>query len=397
MEKLRIVVGGFIGLFPTGGAAWDYVQYPLGLKQLGHQVYYIEDTMQYPGYQPAGKAWDDPSHNVGYLKAIMERVGLAGRWAYRDVATGQSYGMSLARVREVCSSADVFINVSCATVLRDEYLRIPKRILIDSDPMFTQIQYHQEREGLAGSSTRYMVDHHNFRFTFGENIGAADCRIPTFDYQWFPTRQPVCLERWNGASPAPQYGFSSVMNWSGRKKLTYENEQWGQKDVEFGKFMDVPGHFPQATFGVVVNGPQHPESGFDRRAIQSAGWTVLDPQTTVASPEQYQAFIHQSAAEFSCAKQTYVKSNSGWFSGRSACYLAAGKPVITQDTGWSKYIPPGEGLFAFVDLASALEALEEVTAHYGKHARAAREMAAAYFDSGTVLTQLLQQVNVQHP
>lgn len=397
MEKLRIVVGGYIGLYPTGGATWDYLQYPLGLKILGHDVYYIEDTMQYPVFQKQGDAWDNASFCVNYLKEIMEAYGLKEKWAYRDLASGNCFGMTEEKVREVCASADVFINISCSTYLRDEYIQIPNRILIDSDPMFTQMQYHIELQEVSDAknwSTRQMLENHNYLFTFGENITASDCLIPAFNFKWLSTRQPICLDLWTDAtSNYNTLAFTSIMNWSGRKKLKYENAEWGQKDVEFEKFKDLPRNSPGTKFEMVVNHPLNKESTLDAEDLRSRGWVILNPQDTVATPLEYKNFIYHSLAEFSVAKETYVKSNSGWFSCRSACYLAAGKPVITEETGWSKYIPSGKGLFAFRDIETAVDAINAIMADRKTHSKRAKEIAGEFFDSNKVLGAMLEQLN----
>ncbi len=197
MEKLRIIVGGFIGVMPVGGVTWDYVQYPLGFSMLGHDVYYIEDTRLYPIYQKLGSIWNDCSACVEHLQTVMKHFGMQNRWAYRDEASGKCFGMSEAAIKEVCVTADVFINLSCSTFLRDEYLKIPARILIDTDPMFTQIQYLSQQMFTPGSpGLRQMVDGHNYLFTFGENIGSTECRIPDCGLKWSPTRQPICLDYW---------------------------------------------------------------------------------------------------------------------------------------------------------------------------------------------------------
>ncbi|GEO11779.1 glycosyltransferase [Segetibacter aerophilus] len=396
MEKLRIIVGGYIGLYPTGGATWDYIQYPLGLKLLGHDVYYIEDTMQYPVFQKNGSSWDDASRCVSYLKEMMESFGLEDRWAYRDIASGLSFGLSEQRILEICETANVFINISCSTYLRDEYLKIPHRILIDSDPMFTQIQYAIEIKNDSESrnwSTKKMIENHNYLFSFGENIGAEDCEIPTFNYKWHATRQPICLDLWKNNSRVSGKKFTSIMNWSGRKKLEYNNEEWGQKDVEFEKFKQVPALLPGVEFEVVVNKPLNKESNYCGIELEGLGWKILEPSTTVGNTKDYKAFILKSIGEFSVAKETYVKSNSGWFSCRSACYLAAGKPVITEETGWSKYIPSGNGVIAFDNISSAIEALKEINSNLPYHSKQAEQIARAYFSSDVVLLRMLEQLN----
>ena len=264
----------------------------------------------------------------------MDTFGLNDKWAYRDVASGNCYGMSESRVVDICRTADVFINISCSTYMRDDYLRIPKRILIDSDPMFTQIQHalRLESETISTNwSTRQMFEIHNYLFTFGENIGKDSCRIPTFDYRWLCTRQPVCLNLWMHNGTKSGRSFTSVMNWSERTKIEYNAELWGQKDVEFAKIKDLPKYLPHSSFDIVLNNPPNTGNGLIESELNTLGWRIHDPEATVKNHTDYRVFILQSMAEFSVAKETYVKSNSGWFSCRSACYLAAGKPVITQE------------------------------------------------------------------
>jgi hypothetical protein len=390
MEKLRIVVGGFIGLFPSGGVTWDYIQYPLGFRLLGHEVYYIEDTMQYANYQSKGKEWNDSSDSIQYLKETMEKFGLKDRWAYRDIASGKCFGLTLEKVLDVCRTADLFINVSVATYLRDEYLKIPKRVLIDSDPMFTQVQdWDDAAPDKSFNNIRKQYGSYNYLFSFGENINAPNCRIPTHNLKWEVTRQPICLDYWKFQPFTRYHAFTTVMNWSTREKMKFRNEEWGQKDVEFEKFISLPSIFSETSFQIIV---ADNSKKLNRSDLQKSGWEVLDPLEKIKTIEDYQLFIRSSLGEFSVAKETYVKSNSGWFSCRSACYLASGKPVITQETQWSKYIPSGLGVFAFSDITSAVEALTEVTTDIKKHSRAAREIAEEYFDSNKVLKAFLSKL-----
>src|SRR5918993_2774638 len=234
MKTLRIIVGGFIGLMPAGGVTWDYVQYPVGFSLLGHDVYYIEDTRLYPIYQKPGSNWDDASASVQHLQMVMDYFGLKDKWAYRDEASKKCFGLTEQKIKEVCSTADVFINISCSTFLRDEYLKIPARILIDSDPMFTQIQYNSQQMFTPGKpgGLQQMLKAHNYLFTFGENIGADNCLIPDCNLAWHTTRQPVCLNYWK-VSPPTNTGtasFTTLMNWTAAKTLVYKGETWGQKD-----------------------------------------------------------------------------------------------------------------------------------------------------------------------
>lgn len=394
MKKLRIIVGGFLGLLPAGGVTWDYVQYPVGFAALGHDVFYIEDTRLFPVYQKPGSDWNDCSASVEHLAKTMGFFGMKECWAYRDEASGKCFGLSEEKIREIAATADVFVNISCSTFMRDEYRRIPARILIDSDPMFTQIQILSEQKFTPGEANlQKAVEAHNFLFTFGENIGQKDSKIPLCGLDWRPTRQPVCLDYWKPVPISPNSDFTTLMNWTAAKNLEFKGETWGQKDVEFMKFIDLPQKVSEISLAVAVaqTGGTGNDS-FPSEKAQKVGWKVLNPETEAADWISYQKFIEKSFGEFSVAKETYVKAKTGWFSCRSACYLAAGRPVITQETGWSKYIPTGKGLFAFDDEESVIEAIRRVMDDVELHSRCAREVAEEFFDSRKVLDSMLEQI-----
>lgn len=392
MNRLRIIVGGFLGLLPAGGVAWDYVQYPVGLAALGHDVYYVEDTGLWPIYQADRGGQADCTVNVAHLATVMHAFGLDGRWAYRDEVSDCWFGLEQASVRELCRTADVFLNISCATPLRDEYLTIPVRALVDTDPMFTQIQYETQTAFTDGtSSMRLLVDSHTHHFTYGENIGSNDCRVPTCGIRWRHTRQPICLEHWPALTPtmAPS-AFRTIMNWSAGMPLVYKDESWGQKNVEFNRLLDLPSMVPAIPLAVAVG--QTAGDPFSVENARQHGWHVMNAGTCASTWSDYQRFIQNSVGEFSIAKETYVKARTGWFSGRSACYLASGRPVVTQDTGWSQHLPNGDGLLAFTDMRSATEALNQVVSAPSAHARAARAIADEYFGSDRILGEMLSQM-----
>ena len=397
--RLRIVVGGYVGLLPAGGVTWDYVQYPAGLAALGHDVYYVEDTRLWPIYQPEGSDWGDASASVGHLRRVMDAFDLSARWAYRDEASGRTFGMNEEQVKEVCRTADIFLNVSCSTCMRDEYRAIPVRVLVDTDPMFTQIQYLSQQMFTPGApGLRHLVDAHNFHFTFGENVGGADCRMPDCGINWRPTRQPVCLPHWRANAPPmvaedgiSRTAYTTLMNWTAARPLQYGGETWGQKDVEFRRFNNLPGLAPQVALAVAVGQTGGAGEPFPAEHARAAGWRVLDPQSCAPDWRSYRSFIEGSRGEFSVAKETYVKGRTGWFSCRSACYMAAGRAVVAQDTGWSKHLPEGEGLLAFEDIEGAAEALRRVESDPARHSRAARAVAEEHFDSARVLASLLAQ------
>lgn len=393
MRPLRIVVGGYLGLLPAAGVTWDYVQYPAGFAALGHDVCYVEDTRLWPIYQPPGSDWGDCSATVAHLAQVMEAFGLADRWAYRDEASGRCFGMSESRLREVCRAADVFVNISCSTFLRDEYRAIPARALIDTDPMFTQIQMVSRQMFTPGSpGLRELVQAHTHFFTFGESAGRPECLMPDCGIDWRPTRQPVLLDLWQPTEPVRDGAWTTVMNWTAGKALEHAGTTWGQKDVEFRRFFALPSAVPGIPLAVAVGQTGGAGAPFPADEARAAGWDVLDPQACAPDCDGYRAFIAGSRGEFSIAKETYVKARTGWFSCRSACYLAAGRPVVTQDTGWPAHLPTGRGLFAFDTLEEAADALRKVEMDPGPHAQAARAVAEEFFDSRRVLASMLKEI-----
>ena len=386
---LRVVVGGYLGLLPAGGVAWDYVQYPRSFADLGCDVFYVEDTRLWPVYATDDQT--DAAPNARYLGNVMGAFGLGGRWAYRDEASGRLFGMSEAALAEVYRTADVFVNVSCSTAVREAVARVPVRVLVDSDPMFTQIQLETGAHFTdGGGGLRALVDAHTHHFTFGERVGAPDCRMPAAGVDWTPTRQPVCLDRWTPQS-GPGRAWTTLMNWSAARPLRWAGETWGQKNVAFRAVQDLPARV-DAPLAVAVG--QTTGAPFPRTQAEAAGWTVLHPDAVAPDWQSYRAFLQGSRGEFSVAKETYVKGRTGWFSCRSACYLAAGRPVVTEDTGWSAVLPHGLGLLPFSDAASAAEAVRAVEADHAAHARAARELAEAHFDGRRVLADLLASAGV---
>ncbi|MEO5579673.1 MAG: hypothetical protein ABIR58_03375 [Gemmatimonadaceae bacterium] len=391
-SRLRVIVGGFLGLLPAGGITWDYVQYPLGFASLGHDVFYIEDTRLWPVYQEGATGQISCAANVEHLARVMMAFGFADRWAYRDEMTGQCFGMSQASIDELCLTADVFVNVSCSTCLREQYRSIPVRVLIDTDPMFTQIQYATQIGFTAGATgLRGLVAGHTHHFTFGENIGAPDCQIPETGVRWWASRQPVCIDQWPVTSLPSTEGacFTTIMNWRAARPLEYDGQYWGQKDVEFLRLIGLPRSTGQKLSVAVGQTTGEP---FPLGAARDAGWLVLDPDQSVGDWVGYRNFIQSSAGEFSVAKETYVKARTGWFSCRSACYLASGRPVVTQDTGWTHHIPSGSGLFGFSTGAEAIAALDEIASNPALHAESARAIAEEFFDARRVLGDLLNRV-----
>jgi hypothetical protein len=311
----------------------------------------------------------------------MERHGLAGRWAYWDAINDMYHGLSREEVRALYADADGLINLCGATRLRDEHLACPVRIMIDTDPVYEQIKYAN-----ADRAARAYVDGHTHFFTYGANLGTPACPIPLSGLRWRATRPPVDLELWPAAAGAPPR-FTTIATWENKgKNIDFEGATYlWSKHVNFLRFLDLPLERPQSCFGMAML----PPNGGVRREVEKAGWSLIDPRPVSASMEAYQEFISGSRGEFTVAKDIYARPNSGWFSDRAVCYLAAGRPVVTMRTGFTEYCPVGHGLFDYATREEALAAIDAVESDYARNSRGAREIAAEYFEARRVIGDLL--------
>lgn len=390
-SRLRIVVSGLIAQYPLGGVAWDYGQYVLGLRRMGHDVFYLEDTGQWPYDPQAGETAQDPSFSLEYLSAVMESFGMEDRWAYRFPHESRWFGLPDARRQEVLITADLLINVSGALRAPEDHAGGPVLAYIDSDPVFTQVKLARGQEDF-----RRMVAAHDVHFSFGECLGegigcaedAPSNAVPPTDFRWLPTRQPVVLEAWE-TDLEPRDAFTTVMNWTSYNPVEFEGRSYGQKDVEFRKYLDLPDAVAPTTLELAV--AEGKTSSTPYELLRHKGWEVVDPQQVCPDPESYRSYIQTSRAEWSVAKNGYVAGRPGWFSCRSACYLAAGRPVVVQDTGFGEILPTGEGLLGFRTPEEAAKGIREVQADYTAHSRAAREIAGEYFDAKGVLESLIER------
>ena len=374
-----MIVTGYLAQYPLGGVAWDYVQYVVGLHRLGHDVYYLEDTHLWPYSPSTGGVAKDCAENVAYLAAMMERFGLQDRWAYRFPWESQWFGLGEARRKEILQTADCLINVSGSLGKPLEYRDIPRLAYIDSDPVFTQIKLANGQAELVKA-----VDGHDMHFSFGE---CHSSNVPDTGHCWLPTRQPVVLEEWCHEKQ-DRDTFTTIMNWTSYKDLVHEGKIFGQKDREFDQFMSLPERVAPTTVEIAVNAGKTRRT--PRRRLGKHGWQIVNPDEVCPDLDSYQDYIQRSKAEWSVAKHGYVAGQPGWFSCRSACYLAASRPVVVQDTGFGAVIPVGEGVLAFRNLDEAVEAVEEVKSSYDRHAGAAGAIAEEYFDSAKVLSRLLE-------
>jgi hypothetical protein len=406
-QSLRIVVTGLITQHPRlGGITWHYLQYLLGLRELGHDVYYLEDSGEWP-YSldggASGQEWIayDCATNVEHIGSVMKRFGLGERWSYRFPIRPKWFGMSDSTRCEVLRTADLLLNVSGTLERPQEYRCVRRTAYVDSDPVFTQIKH-----ALGGeyADFRERVDAHDVHFTFGER---APSWAPDTGHEWHPTRQPIVLDEWRSSRDYRDV-YTTVMSWTSYKPLSYEGDLYAQKDWEFRRFIHLPARIAPAKLELAVNHTDHiewqttalpavePDGAREEHShsrvadvLARCGWNVVDPADACGDLEAYRAYIASSKGEWSVAKNGYVRGQPGWFSERSACYLAAGRPVIVQNTGLDAVLPIGEGILAFSTLDEAVAAVREVESSYRRHARTARDIAEAFFDSKRVLERLL--------
>jgi hypothetical protein len=392
---LRIAVTGLAATYPFGGVFWDYLQYPLGLHRLGHDVLYIEDTGRWV-YDPAQQTFVGSGRNSAEL--LARRIGqlepaLAERWYFRD-GDGDTFGRSAQTVAEFCRTADLFLHVSASCWMRDEYFAARRVAFIDSDPIYTQSAVPAYLDGSVNPTSRQqleMIRRHHVHFTFAENIGQGDCQVPTELFNWIPTRQPIVLDCFEGAQQVPverrRRVLTTVASWEPTEAGPAVNGvQYMGKSAEFRRFMQLPGR-SKLPIEVAISGKS------PREELTAAGWQLREGYEVSHDPWVYRRYLAESLAEWSVAKNAYVASRSGWFSCRTACYLALGVPAIVQDTGFTRFIPAGEGVLAFSTMDEAAGAIDRVTSDPGRHALAAREIAAEYFDSGKVLKRLIEEAS----
>lgn len=382
VKPLRVVVLGYIVRGPMGGLAWHHLQYAAGLDQLGHDVLFVEDSDDYPAcVHLDGRSLDtNPDEGLAFARRAFDRLGLGERWAYHNAHAHRWHGPAAERAETFCQSADIVLNVSCVNPVRTWWAQAPVRVLIDTDPVFVQVRHLHSDVGQAYAAA------HNAFFTFAEKFGQPDCTVPDDGLPWQPTRQPVVLDAWP-VEPAPANApFTTIMQWDSYRNVEHAGVMYGMKSHSFGPYTDLPQR-TDAPLELAIGGA----SKAPRQKLEAAGWRVSNPIDFTRDPWDYQRYIGDSAGEFSVAKHGYVISRSGWFSERSANYLAAGRPVVVQDTGFSDVLPTGEGLLTFNNLDEAAEMLDRVQRDSARHAAAARRIAEACFDARKVLAHLLEQ------
>jgi hypothetical protein len=389
-SRLRIIVTGLVGLYPLGGVAWDYFQYVIGLARLGHDVYYHEDTWSWPYHPVENHYTSEGDYSATFIADFFKKYApdLIEKWHYVHLHEN-SFGMNRSAFDEIAKTADLYINVSGDCFFPDRLSSQCVKVFLDTDPGYNQIML-SERFSWSENVNRWcsIVKDHDQHFTNAENINNPDCLIPLMGMEWKTTGRPVQMNLWKPHKSEIQtkkHFWTTVMTWNAFKgELIYKGIEYKSKGDEFEKIIELP-RYLRVPFKVAVGGVNAP-----LKRLAKHGWKVLDGPRSTLTPSQYQEFINDSRGEFSVAKNVYVAMRTGWFSYRSACYLAAGLPVVVQDTGFSSILPVGQGILPFCTMEEAAAAIHEVEANYDRHARAARDIAEGYFDSDKVLSRLIE-------
>jgi hypothetical protein len=374
----RLVLLGTMGGAPFAGIAWQVMHYLEGFRRLGCDVCYVEDTGAWPYDPDRNSLTADPGYAVRHIERALEWAGLSGRWAYVP-PEGAALGPLAPRLDALWARTDVLVNLTGATLLGERHLQVPTRVYLETDPVRPQIEVAQGR-----AFTIDLLAAHTHHFSYGENLGCGDCPVPVQRFRYRPTRQPIVLDWWRSvAAQLPtEPRFTTVGNWEqDEKDIEWEGDlyRWS-KAPEFERLLDLPAQLDWPV-ELALSRVTEPEV----RRLRRHGWRVADAFALSRDIEPYRAYIGASAAEFTVAKDQNVRLRSGWFSDRSACYLAAGRPVIAQDTGFDRVLPTGCGLFSFRDHDDV------VAGDYARQSAAAAEIAASDFAAERVLGRLLEE------
>ncbi len=383
-RPLKIVVGGYIIGYPLGGMTWHHLNYLLGFHELGHEVTFLEDSGEFSvPYNPTD--WTcSPESTYGrrYLEDAFREYRLPARYCYYSQFENRYYGLGKDELEDTLHQADLMVFVSGVTPLRDERPRPRRTVVIDTDPVFTQLRMRHDADFLE-YYRRFDV-----QATFGRLIGTDSCPLPTHGLKWVGTNQPVALSRWK-VQPCTSRAFSTIGKWehSSDRHLEFDGRKYrSSKGVQWMKLKSLPSRVNwEMTLGMAGM------PGDVARDFRSHGWKIVDPEKASINCRSMADFICDSAGEFTVAKEIYTELLSGWFSDRSSIYLASGRPVVTQDSGFDKWMPAGEGLFSFRSEDEAAVALNEIARDYPRHSAAARGVAESHLDARKVLQELIDR------
>jgi glycosyltransferase involved in cell wall biosynthesis len=378
----RIVFASYMFRYPLGGMMSWSLQYLLGLKALGHDVYFVEKA----GYEKScfdpfqNLMTDDCEYGIRTVSSLFKRFGFDHKWCFVDVQ-GNYYGLDRQQVSEIFKTADLFIDSGSHGSWLEEAANVTQ-VLIDGEPGYTQIKWSQKL-----SSGSEIPKYHHY-FTNGKNIGNSDNEVPTLGIKWEHLYSPVDTRLFVPKPGAKQAPYSTVMNWQSHEPLLYNGREYGQKDIEFEKFMQLPTQLA-CPVEVAVAGKLIPIE-----TLKKNRWIINDAQKVTLSFESFVNYINYCRGEFSVCKNVFVANRTGWFSDKSAAYLASGRPVILQDTGFSRHLPVGEGLFAVNNLEEAKDAVEKIEKDYTRHSQKAREIALEFLDTQKTMKKFLDILGI---
>jgi hypothetical protein len=390
MKRRRIVVMGFMGSMPIAGVIWQHIHYVVGLQRLGHDVYYIEDSARLPYNPETLEINNEFDYAARLLNRLSREFAFKNQWAFcaRYLTGNPTAGLPLKKIRQLYRDADAILNI-CGTQEFNEDLLVSDRILyIESDPAVEQIKIDK-----GARSTIDYLRRHRALFTFGENVGTKGFPVPTHGFKWLPTRQPVVTDFWKTRHAPPRTAvFTSVANWStsGLKDITWHRDKYlWSKSREFLRFISAP-----KKSGEIFELATNIEDADTRAKFVRSGWRLRCPLQLSVDYRLYRDYIRRSKGEFTVAKDQYVRLNTGWFSDRSACYLAAGRPVIIQETGFTTNYGGNAGLLSFRSLGEIVAAVKTINSDYAKHSRAARALAREFFEAKKVVKSILDRAGI---
>ncbi len=382
MKKLRLVVLGMMGRCPYGGQTWLYLNWLRGLAACGHEVWYVEDDTVWPYDPRQNTVTDDCGYAIRHISSCLECVGLGGVWAYRLADRKDAcWNLSSDKLDELYRTCDALLNIVGAIDLREEHLAAPFRVYVETDPVTAELRLDEGDE-----HTREAFANHHAIVTYGENYGAADCGVPLCGLQFKKTRQPIDLELWPMAFDERAKYFTTIGNYRQEgSDVTWRGQtyRWS-KHHEWEKFMELPKRTNQP-FELAMGCNES-----EKKLLENAGWKIVPPlEMSLDIFGRYPEYFRKSRAEFTVAKDQNVRLRSGWFSERDACYLASGKPVITQDTGFSNILPTGAGLYGFSTMEEILAAIDRINSDYKRECETAREIVREWFDAKKVAGKML--------
>ena len=377
----RIILAGYMFRYPLGGMLSNTLQYLIGLVKQGHDVFFVEKS-EYENtcYDPGqNRTSNDCAYGIRHVSALLSRFDLADKWCFRDFG-GNYFGLGKAQVFTLFKTADLFIDYGAHGSWNEEAQETPLKVLIDGEPGTTQMKMCLKMEqGLP-------LPDYDFHYTVGQNIGEKNCTVPEAGKTWQKIFHPVDTDQFTHIPINPRGAYSTVMNWKSRENLQFHGRVFGHKDMEFDKFLALPDK-TSASFDIAVAGSNMPET-----ELMANHWTIRDAHRITLTYDTFIDFIVESKGEFSVCKNTFAITNSGWFSDRSAVYLACGKPVVVQDTGFETHLPVGHGLFAVRTVEEAAEAIKEIDGDYTHHSTCAREIACEYLDAQKVIGKFIREL-----